>query len=558
MWTVDDLTQDERFYLLLHKKIMHKKGSDKRRAKKYYLDQYKKSGIIPSPLLLVEKGIMEGRKASGRPRSIDEQTKRRFIDMVKASCDPSSRSFIFITRRARTIKNYHAFLEEELGRSISLPALRRCAKRENLTFYLEKEDFGEDVPVKHAFKPEPVFALVQMDGCRMRYLKIKNDNGNFGHPQVIELFDMGSRYMFALSAYFDESNSSAVDLFTRFLLSTPFPLQKIRIRPDNAKGFLNLKRVMHALNLAHATPGGFYMEPDFARPSSPKDKAHLESSHQGLHNFEIRIIKAFEHRIVKTIPTLIFHHGRKEKITVTLLDITLQDLNDSPLIKGYCNEHNQIKHYFTENAEIRSWIPSQKLGDFLVNQPRSLTFSQDQVREFIKYGFRKIKATVSSKRIIRHDKKDYYVTVGAEVFSQHKSTPVHISRVNDKLFIFEPKKDGILLGEALARKPFEQTLIALLPQIQPDDLDRIILLLTEQGMVVDRPVLIEIYHRGITLSRTTQILHHNQARYASYLKKMRQPEARKGAALFNAFILDCQKSLNSHHVATYASHGELT
>jgi len=43
-----ELTLDERFYLLLHKKIMAKKGSAKRRAKKYYKDQYQKTGIIPS------------------------------------------------------------------------------------------------------------------------------------------------------------------------------------------------------------------------------------------------------------------------------------------------------------------------------------------------------------------------------------------------------------------------------------------------------------------------------------------------------------------------------
>ena len=555
---MDDLTLDERFYLLLHKKIMHKKGSAKRRSKKYYLDKYKKSGIIPTPLLLVEKGIMEGRKASGRPRSIDEQTKRRFIEMVKASSDPSSRDFIFITRKARTIKNYHAFLELELGKSISLSALRRCAKRENLTFYLEKEDFEDDVAVKHAFAPEPVFALIQMDGCRFRYLKIKDEKGNFQHPRVIELFDTGCRYMFALQAYFTESSANAVDLFTRFLLSTPFPLQKIRIRPDNAKGFLNLKRVIHALNLAYATPGEFYMEPDFSRPSSPKDKAHLESSHQGLHNFEIRMIKAFEDRIVKTVPSCTLHRGKKEKITITLLDITLDDLNDSPLIKQYCNEHNRRKHYFNENAEIRAWVPSQKLDDFLSSQNHSLTFTPDQIIEYMKYGFRKIKATVSSKRIIRHDKRDYYVTAGAEKFSRYKSTPVHISGFKDKLFIFEPKEDGILIGEALALKPFERPLASSLPHIQPDELDRIILLLSKHKMVVDRQALIEVYHRGITLSKAIRILHHNQARYTDYLKKMRQPEVVKGAALFNAFMLDCRKALNSNHVVTYASCKDLT
>ena len=56
---------------------MDKKGSAMRRAKKYYKDQYKKTGIIPGPLLLAEKGIMEGRKCSGRPRSLSEKVRKR-------------------------------------------------------------------------------------------------------------------------------------------------------------------------------------------------------------------------------------------------------------------------------------------------------------------------------------------------------------------------------------------------------------------------------------------------------------------------------------------------
>jgi hypothetical protein len=112
---MEELTLDDRFLLLLHKKIMNKTGSAKRRAKKYYKDQYRKTGVIPKPLLLVEQGIMEGRKCSGRPRSIDEQTKRRFVEMVKASSDPSSGEFIFITRKARTIKNYHHSAAPVLG-----------------------------------------------------------------------------------------------------------------------------------------------------------------------------------------------------------------------------------------------------------------------------------------------------------------------------------------------------------------------------------------------------------------------------------------------------------
>jgi hypothetical protein len=550
---MDDLSIDDRFYLLLHKKIMNKSGSAQRRAKKYYKDQYRKTGIIPAPLLLVEKGIMEGRTCSGRPRSIDEQTKRRFIEMVKASSDSSSQSFIFITQKARTIKNYHHWLEKELGRSISLAALRRCAKRENLKFYLEKPDFEEDVPVKNTFKPEPVFDLIQVDGCRFRYLKIKDKNGNWQNPQVLEMFDTGSRYLFALEAYFTESSLNSVDMFTRFLLNTPFPQKTIRIRPDNAKGFLNLKRVINALNIKHSIPGGFYMASDFSRIHSPKDKAHLESSHRSLHHFEIRIVKAFEDRIVKTVPGCIFNHGKKEKITVTCLDINLHDLK--PLMKEYRNEHNSTKHYFSENGKMSAWVPAQKLGTFLSKQTDTLTFSSDQVQEYMKYGFRKMKATVSKNKIIRHDNRDYHVTTGADLFSRHKSTPVKISSYNDKLFIFEHGEDGILLGEALALQPFDKPSEPA-AAVEPDELSMIIDFLEQHSMIVDRPTLIEIYHKGISLAHAEQIFHHNQVRYTAYMKKMRQPEERKGMALFNAFILDCQKSMRRNHVATYASHGD--
>ena len=547
----NNLTLDDRFYLLLHRKIMNKKGSAQRRSKKYYKDQYKKTGIIPAPLLLVEKGIMEGRKCSGRPRSFTQQVQNRFIEMVKASCDHSSQGFIFITQKARIIKNYHYWLEKEMNESISLAALRRCVKRENLKHYLNKPDFEDDIPIKNSFKPEPVFDLIQMDGCKFRYFKIRNDNGHWQKPQVIEFFDTGSRYMFLLDVCFSESSMNSVDIFTQFLIRTSFPQKKIRIRPDNAKGFLNLKRPINALNLKHSIPDGFYMESDFSRVHAPKDKAHLESSHRSLHNFEIRIIKAFENRIKKTIPGYIFSNGKKEKITVTCLDITLHDLKDSGLMKEYCHEHNSTRHYFSENGKVSTWIPEKKLASFFTTRIDTLTFSPGQVKEYMKYGFTKKKVTVSKNKIIRHDNQDYYVTMGVDLFSSHKSTPVQISKYNDKLFIFEPKEDGIFLGEALAKKPFEKTVQSSL--LETNGFDRIISFLEQHSMVVDRPALIDIFHKGLCLSMAKQIFQNNQKRYSDYTKKMNQPENTKGMALFNAFILDCQKHQRTAHVATYAS-----
>ena len=77
---ISQLSLDDQFMILLHKQIMAKTGSAKRRAKKYYLDQYKKTGIIPKPLLLAAAGIMEGRRCSGRSQNVG-------VDLAKFSHD---------------------------------------------------------------------------------------------------------------------------------------------------------------------------------------------------------------------------------------------------------------------------------------------------------------------------------------------------------------------------------------------------------------------------------------------------------------------------------------
>lgn len=554
---MSDLTLDDRFHLLLHKKLMNKRGSALRRAKKYYKDQYRKTGIIPGPLLLAEKGIMEGRRCSGRPRSLDAKAHSRFIAMVKASCDPSSREFIFITRKARTIKNYHHWLEAELKRPLSIDALRRCVKRDCLKPYLTRPDFDNDLPIPRCFDPVPVFELIQMDGCRFQYLKIRGDNGSWEKPQVIEIYDTGSRYMFVLDAFFSESSLNGVDLFTQFLLSTPFPQKTLRIRPDNAKGFLNLKRAFHAVNLNHSVPDGFFMDADFARVNAPRDKAHLESSHRSLHHFEIRIIKAFEDRIVKTVPGYIFKGRRKEKITVTLLDICLQELQASSLIQEYRHEHNTTKHYFSENGAVSTWIPAHKLTEFTQAQKALLRFKPEQVKKYMKYGFRKTPATVSKKKTIQCDNRIYCVTEGVDVFSAHTSTPVKISRYHDKLFIFEPSENGILLGEATALNPPEKPVKTPVVDVEKNELEKIIAFLEHHAMTVDRPLLIEAYYEGLSLDRANEIFNRNSSRYRAYRKKIRKPESVKGMAVFNAFILDCQAHRRKAHVAPYAVHGDV-
>lgn len=543
------LPMDDRFFILLHKKIMDKTGSAKRRAKKYYMDQYRKTGVIPKPLLLAGQGIMEGRKCSGRRRVLTEKIQKRFIEMVKASSDPLDDRFVFITRHGRTIKNYHAWLEQEFERSISLGALRRFARQANLRVYLEKPDFEKETDPSTCFKDEPVFDLIQMDGCKFRYFKILSDDGAWAKPQVIELFDTGSRDMLMLEAYFSESSLNSVDLFEKFLVSTPFPQKTIRLRPDNAKGFVNLKRPIKELNIKFSLPGGFYLQPDFSRIHAPKDKAHLESSHRSIHHFEMRIIKHFEDRIVKTEPGYIYKKAKKEKITITYLDIDLETLRHSGLLEAYRRQHNEQKHYYCVNGKTSAWVPKEKFDAGLAQYER-LTFSADDVGHFVKYGYDKIKAIVSTKGIITFKKQTYYVAVGAQHFSRHKSTKVYISDIGDKLFIFEHKENGILLGEALRREPYKKSVKQAVTE--PNAVELIGAYLQEKKMVVDRPRLIDIHHKGLTLKVAKAIYRRNRQRYIAYAIKLRQPEIITGKAIFNAFILDCERQLSNSPLVEYA------
>ncbi|HAY38051.1 MAG TPA: integrase [Desulfobacteraceae bacterium] len=535
----DAFSLDDQFMILLHKKIMDKKGSAKRRAKKYYLDQYKKTGIIPKPLLLAGEGVMEGRRCSGRPRSLSCDEKNRFIEMVKASSDIDDPKFIYITQKARAITTYHTFLEEEFQKKISIHALRRLVRKEHLDFYLKQPDF-EEIPMdKGYFNPEKVFDLVQMDGCQFQYFKIKDESGKWRKPQVIEFYDTGSRFMFVLEVYFSETSLNAVDLFTRFLLCISFPKKRVRLRPDRAKGFLNLKRPVHELNLIYSLPDGFYMEPDFSGARSPKHKAHLESSHRSLHHFEIRIIKRFEDRIVKTEPGVIFKGNKRKHITVTFLDITIEELRESHMLELYRREHNEMTHRFCEKGRTEKWVPQQKLQDYLSGQD-TVSFDPTHIEAFMRYGFDKKKATVSKNKTVIFNKQKYIVVVGAEKFSRVKSTPVKVSCNNNKLYVFEDKKDGILLGEALCQGPSSKP--ASVKQktekrLKQNEVEQIAGYLEKQKMTVDMGSLIVCYQNGLTFHMTKEIINQNTARYDHLAAKLQDP-GRNGFVRFNAFVID--------------------
>jgi len=539
---ISNLSLDDQFMILLHKKIMNKTGSTKRRSKKYYMDQYKKTGIIPEPLLLAGKSIMEGRKCSGRSRVLSNNEKNRFIEMVKASCDENNPRFIYITQKARMITTYHKFLEEEFKKKISIYALRRLSQKEHLNFYLKKPDFDESQMDKGYFNPEKIFDLVQVDGCKFQYIKIKDGNGKWCKPQVIEFFDTGSRYMFVLDFYFSESNENAVDLFTCFLLDVPFPKKRIRLRPDRAKGFLNLKRPIHELNIKYSMPDGFYMDPDFSGVQSPKHKVHLESSHRSLHNFEIRIIKKFEDKIAKLETGFAFKGNKKEQIKVTCLDITIQELKQSQVIELYRREHNENSHRFSEGGKTQTWIPSQKLQAYL-SDIEPMQFDPVHIETFMKYGFIKKKATVSTQKTITFNKQKYTVVEGSENFNPYKSTTVKVSHYNNKLFIFENKNDGVFLGETLCQKPSQKPVSVIKKtkkRLKQNEVEQIAGYLESKEMSIDITALISCYQNGLTFNIAKIIFEKNITRYEQLGAKL-QDQSRSGFVMFNAFLIDYKR-----------------
>jgi hypothetical protein len=284
-------------------------------------------------------------------------------------------------------------------------------------------------------------------------------------------------------------------------------------------------------------------------------KAHLESSHRSLHYFEARIIKAFEEKIVRTEPGKIYKNGKFETITVTLLDIDLNELRTNGVIEDYQKQHNSSKHNFSEKGMTSSWIPQEKFENFMAEH-QTFDFSADKVKQFMKYGFDKINVTVNTQRKIRFDKQDFYVAEGAERFSRHKSTDVIISRVNDKLLIFEDKPDGVIIGEAVCQKRYDVSVLLEKSVIQKNEIELISEYLEQQGMLVDPTALINANQKGLTIDMTKTIYQRHQKRYENYSKKINHSGAAIGKALFNAFLVDYDRHQRNTHVAPYATYKE--
>lgn len=513
---IEDAPLHYQFRWYLHKKLVGKSGSALRQTRKYYTDLFKKTGIIPEALKEIDgRKTNGGSRCGGRAATVTPEAEARFVEMVRESAlsDPSDPKFM--TQRLRKIINYQRRLQQEFGRKISRAALYRLVKTHSLKRYLDKPDYeGEVGKVATYFNPVPVFDLVQMDGMTFKWLEIRDKNGNFRQPQVIEFYDTGSRYMLAMDAYMSESNEESVDIFCKFLTSTPFPDKKIRVRPDNAKGFLNLRRPIHHLNRDHSRPDKFFMDADFARVRAPKHKVHLESSHRALHNFEDQVILALpQEKIIESKKAVKFINGKQISGTVRRFDCTIEELRATGIIEKYREEHNTRMHNFSEGGITRRWIPAEKLGEYL-RTVECLKFTEADTEKFKAYGYPKTKATVRRDGTLTYKNRQWQTT---DARFMGIKTRVRVSDLGEKLLIFEEKENGMILGSAMAVGPstkpkFVETRSK--DRSQVNDYDLISAYLEKSGMTVNHERLQEMYAKNLRLDQAVEMVTENRERYA--------------------------------------------
>jgi hypothetical protein len=187
-------------------------------------------------------------------------------------------------------------------------------------------------------------------------------------------------------------------------------------------------------------------------------------------------------------------------------------------------------------------VPSEKLTAYLSDQ-QTVEFDPDHIDAFIRYGFDKRKAVVSTQKTITYGKQKYTVVVGSEKFSSHKSTPVAVSCCNNKLYIFEPQKDGVFLGEALCQQPSQKPKSVVEKsekRLKQNEVEQIAAFLENQQMSVDINSLISCYQNGLTFNIAKAVFESNIKRYDKLVAKLQHPD-RAGFVRFNAFVIDYKR-----------------
>jgi len=410
--------ETEKFDELLHKKLIGKPPGAQKSLRCYYRKIYKETGEIPEALI-----TDNAMKLCGRKKTDDSEVAERFIEMVKSSTDDDISNPDFVPRRLRKIRNFRKLPETEPGRKIPKDYLYRLAKEQNLYGFLNKPDSDDGKFVstgKNHFRSVPVFDLIQIDGCVMKYLKIKNDSDEWTSHAVISFMDTGSRFIFNMHLCFSESNQSSVEAFGEFRRSTLFPNKKIKLRPDNSNGFLNLKRPIHELNQKYSTMNGLLFYDDFAGVLKAKDKIHLERSHKTLHNFEFFMIQEFTDRITLRQEGTKFFSGKMEKTVISHIGITLAGLKASGIMEKYCDNHNSTSHIFTDDGQRIKWTPQHKLDEFMYGMETTM-ISEKDIQSLNVYGHRKDMISAPKARSFVYHGRQYFIHREVSNLKSHRN-----------------------------------------------------------------------------------------------------------------------------------------
>lgn len=500
----------EWFEIVLLRKLNHIDNANSRKSlASLYRKHFKKTGEIHPAVLIFGKAA----KLSGRKSTLEQPIIERFLEMVHGSVDKSNPK-TFQTHSTRKVTGFHFELEREFKCEIAIQKLYSLVKKHKLQGIFEKRDDEQEVKAASFFPAEPVGRTIQMDGVTSDYFEI-NINGKWMKPTFIEFFDLGSRKLLAMHAYLSESSENSVDIWNRFLRENKFAHKEMLIRPDNAKGFLNLQRPLKEMNNRYARPKGFSFIDDFARAGTPKDKAHLESSHRRFHTFEQRFINHFKDAIVEQKEAMKKVGNQMRTVTVTRLDITLQQLNDSGLIEEYMAFHNAKPHRFTEDGKQKRWIPNDRWDKYLAEN-ETFEFNESDFEINRIYGYPKAAATISKVGLITYQGTKFEVTESV-LFSRQNSTKVKISNIgNGKLAVFVDAKDGVYLGEALALKApkASKVVVDLIEEkreraIQGGTFKAIKDRLEECGVMINEGVINKFIDDGLTVEINEMVLQAN-------------------------------------------------
>jgi hypothetical protein len=502
-----DMPLAEWFEIVLMRKLNHIDNMNSRKSlASLYRKHFKKTGEIHPAVLIFGKAA----KLSGRKSTLEQSIIDRFLEMVHGSVDKDNPK-TFKTHSIRKVTQFHFELEREFKCEIAIQKLHSLKKKHKLQGIFEKRDDEQEIKEASFFPVEPVGRTIQMDGVTSDYFKI-NVNGKWMLVTFIEFFDLGSRKLLAMHAYLSESSENSVDIWNRFLGENKFACKEMLIRPDNAGGFLNLQRCIKEMNNRYARPKGFSFIDDYARAGTPKDKAHLESSHRRFHTFESRFISHFKDRIVEQKDGTKKVGNQMRTVTMTHLDISLQELNDSGLIQEYMDFHNSKPHRFTEDGKQKRWIPNDRWSKYLAEN-ETFEFNESDFEINRIYGYPKVPATISKVGLITYKGTKFEVTESV-LFSRQNSTKVKISNIGGgKLAIFVDAKDGVYLGEALALKApkASKAVVDLLEEkreraIQGGTFKAIKDRLEECGVMINEGVINEFIDKGLTFEVNESVL----------------------------------------------------